>query len=163
MLGNSLTTSDSWSGQVLGLPTYKQELTAARVFEHHEEWTRNHRPMPTQDEQSAALYLFSGPEDNVVHNQLISRTGLDYPGAIFGIAVRVPVIAMAPLSSEMKTLGRRRYQLRWLYPSRLFRCLLLDRARNRECDGSGHFGQVSHQPHDRRAAGVSAYPGLWDE
>lgn len=79
VLGNSLTTSDSWSGQISGLAIYEHELTAARVFEHYEDWTKNHRPMLTQDEQPAALYLFSEREGNVVHNQLGPSNDLIIP------------------------------------------------------------------------------------
>jgi VanZ family protein len=79
VLGNSLTTSDSWSGQISGLAIYEHELTAARVFEHYEEWTKNHRPMLTQDEQPTALYLFNEREGNVVHNQLGPSTDLIIP------------------------------------------------------------------------------------
>ena len=79
VLGNSLTASDSWRGQVLGLAIYEQELTPARVLENYQDWTKYHRPMPSQDEQPAALYLFSERDGNVAHNQWGSSTDLMIP------------------------------------------------------------------------------------
>jgi VanZ family protein len=79
VMGNSVTTSDSWSGQVFGLAIYEHELTAARVFEHYEDWTINHRPALTRAEKPAALYLFSERGGSVVHNQLDSSTDLNIP------------------------------------------------------------------------------------
>jgi len=70
VLGNSVTASDSWSGQLLGLAIYPNELTPARVSEHYQGWTKFHRPMPSQGDQPQALYLFSERGGNVVHNQL---------------------------------------------------------------------------------------------
>ena len=62
---------------------------------------------------------------------------------------------MAPLSPDMELLGGRRRQHRWVYSSRrFFCCLLLDRARDKKCCGSGHLTWVFHQPNDRMAAGV---------
>jgi hypothetical protein len=79
VLGNSVTSSDSWSGQILGLAIYEHELTAARILEHYEDWTKNHQPVLTEDEQSAALHLFSERGGSVVHNQLDSSTDLIIP------------------------------------------------------------------------------------
>jgi VanZ family protein len=79
VLGNSLTASDSWRGEVLGLAIYEQELTPARVLEDYQDWTQYHRPMPSPDEQPAALYLFSESDGNVVHNQWGSSTDLMIP------------------------------------------------------------------------------------
>jgi VanZ family protein len=79
VLGNSVTSSDSWSGQILGLAIYKHELAAATVLEHYEDWAKSHRPVLTQDEEPAALYLFSERTGSVVHNQLDSSTDLIIP------------------------------------------------------------------------------------
>jgi hypothetical protein len=103
VLGNSLTTSDSWSGQVLELAIYERELAAAKVLEHYEDLTNNHRPMPTQDLQPAALYLFSERHGNIVHNQLDSSTDLIIP-------VRYLVLQPAFLS-----LPWRHYHATWSY------------------------------------------------
>jgi VanZ family protein len=79
VLGNSVTSSDSWSGQVLGLAIYERELPAARVFQHYQDWTIDHRLMAIQDEGPAALYLFSERSGDVVHNQLGSPLDLNIP------------------------------------------------------------------------------------
>jgi hypothetical protein len=163
VLGNSLTTSDSWSGQISGLAIYEHELTAARVFEHYEEWTKNHRPMLTQDDQPAALYLFSEREGNIVHNQLGPSTDLIIP-------VRYLVLQSAFLS-----LPWHGYHPTWSYwenvginivgfiPFGFFCWILLDRARDKKHSRSDHLAWVSHQPHYRIAAGVPTCTGLWDE
>lgn len=83
VLGNSLTASDSWSGQILGLAIYKQRLTPARVSEHFQDWTKNQRPLLTQDDQAAALYLFSERGENLVHNQLSPASDLTIPKRYF--------------------------------------------------------------------------------
>jgi VanZ family protein len=79
VLGNSVTSSDSWSGQVLGLAIYAHELTAARVLVQYEDWTINRRPTLSQDERSTALYLFSERGGNLVHDQLGSSADLIMP------------------------------------------------------------------------------------
>ncbi len=83
VLGNSLTASDSWSGQILGLAIYEHELTPTKVFNHYEDWTTNYRPMLPQNEQPAALYLFSEGAGNVVQNQLGSSIDLIIPRQYF--------------------------------------------------------------------------------
>jgi len=103
VLGNSVTASDSWPGEVLGLAIYEHELTPARVFENYEDWTKYHRPMPSQDEQPAALYLFSERDGNVVHNQLGSSTDLIIPARYF------------VLQSPFLSLPWRHYHPTWSY------------------------------------------------
>jgi VanZ family protein len=70
VLGNSVTSCDSWSGQILGLAIYEQELTGTKVLEHFDGWTKNHHPTLTKLEHPAALYLFSERAGSVVHDQL---------------------------------------------------------------------------------------------
>jgi len=79
VLGNSVTASDSWSGEVLGLAIYGQEFTPARVLENYQDWTKYHRPMPREDDKPRALYLFSERDGSVSHNQLSSSTDLSIP------------------------------------------------------------------------------------
>jgi VanZ family protein len=79
VLGNSLIASDSWRGEVLGLAIYQQELTPAKVLENYQDWTKYHRPMPSPDEQPAALYLFDERDGNVLHNPWGSSTDLMIP------------------------------------------------------------------------------------
>ena len=79
VLGNSVTASDSWSGQVLGLAIYEHELTPAAVLENYENWTKYHQPTPNQQEQPVGLYLFSERDGNIVHNQMGSSTDLIIP------------------------------------------------------------------------------------
>jgi len=79
VLGTSVTASDSWSGEVLGLAIYGQELTPAKVLGNYQDWTQYHRPVPSEDEQPRALYLFSERDGGVSHNELNSSTDLIIP------------------------------------------------------------------------------------
>lgn len=73
------TTSDSWSGQVLGLAIYQRQLTPAQVVQHYESWTKNLRPVIDSDEAPAALYLFNERIGELVHNQVDPTTDLTIP------------------------------------------------------------------------------------
>ena len=75
IIANSPFQSDSWSGQVRALALYGSELSAAKVVEHYERWTRRGKPWVADNERAIALYLFDEHAGNVIHNQI--RSGID--------------------------------------------------------------------------------------
>jgi VanZ family protein len=79
VIGTSPEIEDSWVGQLLGVATYRRELTAAQVLKHYETWTTQGRPELTDDEHAAALYLFSERAGNVVHNSVPGGINLYIP------------------------------------------------------------------------------------
>jgi hypothetical protein len=70
VLGNSVAAADSWSGEVLGLAIYGQELTPAIVLGNFQDWTQYHRPVPSEDDEPRALYLFSERDGRVAHSEV---------------------------------------------------------------------------------------------
>jgi VanZ like family/Concanavalin A-like lectin/glucanases superfamily len=83
VIGNSPVVNDSWSGLLLGLAVYNQELTAAQVRQHHESWTAKGRPDIRDCERSAAVYLFNERGGNIIHDIVHS------PGSS-GTDLRIP-------------------------------------------------------------------------
>jgi hypothetical protein len=75
VLGTSPVVNDGWSGELLGLAIYKQELTAAQVSRHFETWTAKGRPDLSQNERVLALYLFDEHRGRVVHDH--GGSGID--------------------------------------------------------------------------------------
>jgi hypothetical protein len=68
VIANSPIVNDSWSGRVLGLAVYNQELTSAQVAKHYSEWMTIQRPVIAENETPIALYLFNEHSGNIVHN-----------------------------------------------------------------------------------------------
>jgi VanZ family protein len=79
VLGNSVTASDSWSGEIMGLAIYGQELTQQRVLQSYQDWSQYHRPVPGEDEQPRAVYLFGERDGKVAGNPLDRSTDLIIP------------------------------------------------------------------------------------
>jgi VanZ family protein len=79
IIANSPLQSDSWSGQLRGLALYGSELSAAKVAEHYERWTRRGTPWVVDNERAIALYLFDEHDGKVVHNRVKSGIDLDIP------------------------------------------------------------------------------------
>lgn len=79
VIGDSVTSSNSWSGRIWGLAIYDRRLAPERVSAHYRDWLEKHRPTLIEDDQAIALYLFGEGADNVVHNQLSSALDLVIP------------------------------------------------------------------------------------
>ncbi len=83
VIGNAPTTTDNWSGQLLGLALYERELTADEVSQHYKYWTGNKQRSLAGSEGVAALYLFDEANGNLVHNQIDPSTNLLIPDRFF--------------------------------------------------------------------------------
>ena len=68
VIGTSPVASDTWSGELLGLAIYQQELTAAEVLQHYDTWAKQGRPVLSGNERVIALYLFNEHAGNIVRN-----------------------------------------------------------------------------------------------
>lgn len=70
ILGNVPSTTDSWSGKLMGLAVYDKELSAVEVSEHVSGWTQGRAP--ADGEGALARYVFDqGSGDRIrssVHN-----------------------------------------------------------------------------------------------
>lgn len=86
VVGNSPTTTDSWSGQVKGLAVYDRELTASEVSQHFADWTASRTPSGHPEDGSdgtIARYLFNEGTGKVVRNQVDTATDLLIPDRFF--------------------------------------------------------------------------------
>jgi VanZ family protein len=79
VIGDSPGQSDSWSGQLLGLAIYRQELTATQVLRHYQTWTQEGRPEIFDDERNLALYLLGERTGSIVHDYAGSGVNLYIP------------------------------------------------------------------------------------
>jgi hypothetical protein len=103
VLGNSPSASDSWPGRVLGVAIFRSELTAARVVEHYQSWSKNHQPVLLATDQAVALYRFSEHGGGLIRNQIDSATDLIIPEHYF------------VLHPEFLSLPWRHYHATWSY------------------------------------------------
>jgi len=76
ILGNAPSTTDSWSGKLIGLAIYLRELPIDRIKQHYRNWM-DHRLTPEQD--AVALYPFNEDMGSVAHNLVDPTTGLVIP------------------------------------------------------------------------------------
>jgi hypothetical protein len=83
VLANS-TRNSSWSGKLLGLAIYHQQLTQLQVMQHYASWTRNQSPATAgADDRLSALYLFNEGKGNIAHDQLGRAPDLTIPEHFF--------------------------------------------------------------------------------
>lgn len=108
VLGNSLTTSDSWVGQIYGLAIFDKPLTPDEILARYRQWEREHSPELSKPALPVALYLFNEREGSLVHNQVDSKTDLTIPRRFF---VLHPRFLSAPLHD---------FSLSWSYWSDVF-------------------------------------------
>jgi hypothetical protein len=83
IIGNAPTTTDNWSGQLMGLALYNRELTANEVSQHYDYWTKNGQARLAENENAGALYLFKEGKGNVVRNQVDPALDLFIPERFF--------------------------------------------------------------------------------
>ncbi len=83
IIGNAPTTTDSWSGQLMGLALYDRELTADEVPHNFGNWTKGKQASIAGENGIIGLYLFNEGNGSVVHNQVDPATDLLIPERFF--------------------------------------------------------------------------------
>jgi VanZ like family len=78
ILGTS-TIHDSWTGQILGMATYSEELGVETIARHFHSWVSARRPTLAAGESADVLYLFDERAGNIVHNERDADTNLIIP------------------------------------------------------------------------------------
>ena len=103
VVADSPFTSNSWSGQILGLAICYRQLSAAQVKQHWEGWIKKQHPTFVKDEVPVASYLFNEGKGSIAHNELDSVTDLIIPSRY---SVLHPSFLLAPW---------REYKSTWSY------------------------------------------------
>ena len=75
VIGTSPVGNEWWSGQLLGLAIYQEELTPSQILLHYKTWTTQGQPQVSGDEHATAVYLFNERAGNIIHNAL--HPGID--------------------------------------------------------------------------------------
>jgi VanZ family protein len=83
VVGNSPSTSYSWSGQLKGLAIYDHELSSAEVAHGFEDWTRGSYLTTATNEGVVARYVFDEGKGGVARNQFYPATNLLIPERFF--------------------------------------------------------------------------------
>jgi VanZ family protein len=79
ILGDAPWQSDSWSGTLMGVAFYDEELTPGEVLKHFRGWTTEGRPEIRATDRCAALYLFRERSGTVIHSDAGSGGELSIP------------------------------------------------------------------------------------
>lgn len=79
IVGAAPVEDDRWSGKLLGLAFYNQQLNASEVMQHYRAWSEEGQPVSTLDRHTGALYLFAERASSVVHSQVSSGPELHIP------------------------------------------------------------------------------------
>jgi len=95
---------NSWSGQLLGLAMYKNELGADQVAQHYQDWIQKGRPTVVEGDPVLALYVFDEHTGRTIHNQV--RSGVD-----LYIPERYLVVHQALLEAPWTEFHRKRTHL----------------------------------------------------
>ena len=79
VIGNSPVDYEPWSGDLLGLAIYSDELNPEQVFEHYEGWTGNRVLDPSRLSGAAAVYSFAERAGHEIHSAVVSGPDLEIP------------------------------------------------------------------------------------
>ncbi len=83
VIGNAPTTTDNWSGKLMGLALYDRKLTNDEVSQHYDNRKTGKQAILAGSEGAVGLYLFNEGKGSVVHNQVDSATDLHIPERFF--------------------------------------------------------------------------------
>ena len=81
LVGNTPLGTHEWSGRLLALAVYNQELPPQEVFEHYENWTTH--KVSEDSGHALAVYAFNEGTGSVAHNQVDRGTDLLIPKKFF--------------------------------------------------------------------------------
>jgi VanZ like family len=79
VIGNSPADYDPWSGDLLGLALYLDELNPGQVFEHYEGWTGNRQLDPSRLSGATAVYSFAEGVGDEIRSAVVSGPDLEIP------------------------------------------------------------------------------------
>jgi VanZ like family/Concanavalin A-like lectin/glucanases superfamily len=82
IVGNSPTTTHTWSGQLRELAIYDRELSADEVSKHYSSLAQGGQAV-LAEKGAVAIYLFNEGTGSVVHNQVDAATDLIIPERFF--------------------------------------------------------------------------------
>ena len=88
LVGNAPTGTQEWSGQLLALAVYRQELTPQEILRHYENWTTHQVSGLAEGGHAVAVYPFSEGAGAVAHNQIDRATDLLIPKKFFVVHER---------------------------------------------------------------------------
>jgi hypothetical protein len=83
LVGNTPSGSHEWSGQLLALAVYNQELTPEEILQHYENWMSHKLSAFRNSGQAVAFYPFNEAKGGVAHNQVDAATNLLIPTKFF--------------------------------------------------------------------------------
>jgi hypothetical protein len=83
LVGNALAGTQEWSGQLLGLAVYDQELTPEEVLEQYNNWTTHRVAALGEGGHAVAVYPFNEGAGVVAHNQVDAATDFVIPKKFF--------------------------------------------------------------------------------
>lgn len=83
VVADSPSVADSWSGEVLGLAFYRQELSSQQVTADYRNWKTNRRPAMAEESATIAWYSFGEGMGNVAHSQRDAAADLIVPARFF--------------------------------------------------------------------------------
>jgi len=81
VLGNAPSTTDSWSGKLMGLAVYDRELSAVEVSQHVSGWSRSRAPV--DGEGALASYAFDEGAGTRLHSRAHGAPDLFIPERFF--------------------------------------------------------------------------------
>ena len=83
LVGNSPVGTDEWSGQLLALAFYHQELTPSEILQHNQDWTEHKVSAISENAHAVAVYPFTEGTGSVAHNRIDGTTSLLIPKRFF--------------------------------------------------------------------------------
>jgi len=83
LVGNTPSGTHEWSGRLLALAVYNQELSPQEVLEHYESWTTHKASGLRESAHAVAFYPFNESRGTIAHNQVDAATDLLIPEKFF--------------------------------------------------------------------------------
>ncbi len=79
ILGDAPGQSDGWSGEILGLATYRRELATDQVQRHFHSWTQSGQPALDPSDANQTLFLLREAGGTVAHDEGPASMTLEMP------------------------------------------------------------------------------------
>ncbi len=79
VIGNAPSGRKQWKGEIYGLAIYSRPLSAGRIYEHFEKWTRKSAAALLNEKDIIALYPIDEKKGSIIHNVIDNRFHLFIP------------------------------------------------------------------------------------